>query len=89
VNLYRYDEVRVTQVDHLASVRFDRNEETTKNLCDKINEKVDAYANGDLRHATEVVSLLWEVSKKRRHTPLVPRAASTSVRLIPLVPSHH
>ena len=89
MNVYRYDEVRIIQVDHLASVRCDRNEKTTKNLCDKIDEKVDAYANGDPRHAVDALSLLWDVSKKRKHTAPAPRAASTSVRLTSLAPSHH
>ena len=60
-----------------------------RNLCDRIDEKVDAYANGDLGHAAEAVCLLWEVSKKRRHTGPVFRAASNSVRLTLLVSSRH
>ena len=82
----RYDEVRVIQVDHLASVRFGGNEETAKKLCDKIDEKVDAYASGDLPHAAEAVSLLWEVSKKSRHIVPVPQGANTSVSLAPQYP---
>lgn len=89
MNVYRYDEVRVIQVNHLASVRFGRNEETTRKLCDRIDEKVDVYANGDLRHAGDAVSLLWEVSKTRRHTTLVPQATTTSVRLTYLAFSYH
>lgn len=51
-------------INHLASVRFGVNEELTKDLCDKIDEKVDAYAAGELKYAADAMSLLWEVSKK-------------------------
>jgi len=64
MNAYRYDEIRTIQVNHLASVRFGADEGDTKNLCDKIDEKVDAYAGGNLGHAAEAVSLLWEASQK-------------------------
>lgn len=56
------------QINHLASARFGGEEGVTKKLCDKIDKKVDAYVAGDLKHATEAMSLLWEVSKKDRST---------------------
>lgn len=71
------------QVNHLASVRFGVNEETTKNLCDKIDEKVEAYATGDLKHAADAMSLLWEVSKKGRRPGPVPISQSTSASVRP------
>ena len=83
----RYDEVRTAQVDHLASVRFGVDEKITKNLCEKIDEKVDAYANGDLDHAAETMSLLWEVSKKDRHIVPATQTVGTSVRPPPLLSS--
>lgn len=70
------------QVKHLASVRFGVDEEVTKNLCEKIDEKVDAYANGVLNHAAEAMSLLWEASKTKRSGP-VPRGA-TGISVCPL-----
>ena len=85
-DVHRHDEVRVIQVDHLASVRLGENEEITKKLCDKIDEKIDAYGNGDLPHAAEAVSLLWEVSKKSRHMVSVPQGANISVSLAPQYP---
>ena len=50
-------------------------------LCDKIDEKVDAYVAGNLKHAAEAISLLWEASKKDRRTIPAPQSTSTSVRL--------
>lgn len=62
------------EVEHLARARFGVDEETTKRLCKEIDEKVGAYANGDLKYAAEVMSLLWEVSRKSEHlSPGPPR----------------
>ena len=82
LNVSRYDEIRDIQINHLASARFGVNEETTNNLCDAIDEKVDAYAMGDLKHAAEIVPLLWGAAKNRRgSTPApTPQTAGTSVR---------
>ena len=79
------------QINHLASARLGVNDEITKNLCDKIDEKVEAYAAGDLKHASDAMSLLWEVSKKgKRPAPLaIPASAGTSVRPLSVVPSRH
>lgn len=76
------------QINHLASIRFGVNEELTKTLCDKIDEKVDAYAAGDLNHAGDAMSLLWDVSKKGKRPAPVPihHIATTSVRPAPLHP---
>ena len=88
----RYDQVRTMQINHLASARFGVNDEHTNILCDKIDEKVDAYAAGDLKHAADAMSLLWEVSKKaRRPTPVsagLP-SATASVRPPPSPLSPH
>ena len=59
------------QVEHLAFSRFGVDEETTEILYKEIDEKVDAYTNGNLEHAAEVTSLLWKFSRKRTPIPLV------------------
>ena len=69
------------QINHLASVRFDGGEEIKKMLCDKIDEMVDAYVAGNMKHAAEAISLLWEVSKKDPRTIPAPKTSSTSVCL--------
>jgi hypothetical protein len=56
------------QINHLASVRFVGGDKVVKDLCDEIDEKVDAYASGDLKHAAGAISLLWEASKKSRQS---------------------
>ena len=78
------------QVDYLVSARsvwFGADDEMMKKLYEKIDEKVDAYASGDLEYAGEAMSLLWEVWRKRRKnspasilafTPSSSRPRSTS-----------
>lgn len=65
------------QIDHLAAVRFGGDEKATKNLCDRIDEKVDAYATGGLEHAAEAITLLWEASKKNKCSVPVPQSTSS------------
>ena len=48
---------------------FGREEKFAKDLCDKIDEKIDRYANGDLDHAVDVITLLWKLSKAGEHEP--------------------
>ena len=75
------------QINHLASARLGVNEEFTRNLCDKIDEKVDAYAAGDLKHAADAMSLLWEVSKKGKRPAPILQNTSAPVRTAHLLPS--
>ena len=71
-NAYRYEEVRITQVEHLVFSRFGVDKEATENLYKEIDEKIDAYASGNLEYAAEVISLLWKFSRKRGTIPLAP-----------------
>ena len=58
--------------NHLASTLYGKDEMFAKNLCCKIDEKIDCFANGDLDHAANVIALLWKLSKAGKHTPGVP-----------------
>ena len=51
-------------VNYLASVLYGQNEDSAKDLCGKIDEKIESYANGDLDHAANAMALLWERSKE-------------------------
>ena len=64
------------QINHLISVRIGGDEGITKKLCDQIDEKVDAYVAGDLKHAAGAMSLLWGASKKDKYSTPAPRSAS-------------
>ena len=64
-----YENVRTLYFDHLASMLSGKDEESAKVLCDKIDEKIDRYANGDLDHAVDVITLVWKFSKAGGHEP--------------------
>ena len=48
----------IAQISHLGSVWFGGDD-----LRERINEKVDSYANGESDHATGAMVLLWELSR--------------------------
>jgi len=37
---------------------------TTAKTRDNVNKKIDSFTEGDLDHATEIVSALWEIANK-------------------------
>lgn len=74
----KYDEARVMQINHLVSIPMRSDKNLTKQLCDKVDEKVDVYAAADLEHAAEAVSLLWEVSNNDECQPPEPKGSSKS-----------
>jgi len=93
----RYQEVRTVQVIHLASVWFRGGEESAERLGERIDEKVDSYANGELDHAMEAMTFLWELSRKGDESSVpspIPVLEATppvscSVCQLPLVSNYH
>jgi len=58
----RHDEIRSLYIDRLASVLVeDSTAETTHVSVDK---KIDSFVEGDLQHAAEILSALWEIASK-------------------------
>jgi len=55
----RYDEIRCLYVDQLASVWV--NNSTTEKIRASFRNKVDSFAQGELEHATEMLSTLWGI----------------------------
>ena len=58
--------------NHLASILYGKDEMSAMNLFCKIDEKIDRFANGELDHAANMITLLWKLSKAGKHTPGVP-----------------
>jgi len=72
-------------------------------LGERIDEKVDSYANGELDHAMEAMAFLWELSREVEEfsreeeessvsSPIPrpePAPASPLVCQLPLVSSYH
>jgi len=66
------------QAEHLVSVVSSADKESAKNMCDRIDERVDSYANGDLDRAVDAITLLWKLSKEgRRSSPVFPVATNS------------
>ena len=70
----RYDEIRTVQVTHLVSVWLSGGEES-KALHGKLDEKIDNYAAGELEHAAEAVSSIWDLSRKKEALSSISGAA--------------
>ena len=64
----RYQEVRTTQVSHLASAWFRGDEDVAKKIGEKVDKKIDGYVNGELDHAMETMALLWEFSRGKKNS---------------------
>ena len=58
----RYDEVRNIYLEQLEFVWMD--DSTTEPTRAKVGEKIDSFVEGDLEHATETLSALWEIANK-------------------------
>ncbi|KAF9645692.1 hypothetical protein BDM02DRAFT_471820 [Thelephora ganbajun] len=57
----RYDEIRNLCIEQLAFVLMEDSTETTRASVDK---KIDNFVEGDLEHASEMLSVLWEIANK-------------------------
>ena len=62
------------QVNHLLSIWLSGGEEEAKELHKKLDEKIDSYAAGELEHAAEAVSSIWDLARKDE--PLPPASKS-------------
>ena len=78
MNANRYEEVRSIQVNHLVSLWFGEDKECVEGLGERIDEKVDSYANGELDHAMEAMTLLWELLRGGESSPPIPEAPTSS-----------
>ena len=55
----RYDEMKNLYVNQLATVWI--NDSTTETTSASFDKKIDSFVKGDLEHATEMLSTLWEI----------------------------
>ena len=58
----RYDEIRSLYANQLASVWMEGS--TTEATRTSVDKKIDEFFEGDLEHATEALSALWEIVNK-------------------------
>jgi len=66
----RYDEIRSLYIDQLVSVWMNSSTAITTRI--NFNSNFDSFAKGELGHATEMLSTLWEVINRDEEikTPL-------------------
>jgi len=55
----RYDEIRSLYIDQLVSVWMNNSTAITTRIS--LNSKFNSFSKGELGHATEMLSKLWEV----------------------------
>lgn len=64
----RYDEIRAMQVDRLLSFLSSGTSKMSKTVHKNFDEKIESYAAGELNHARDAISLVWESSRHPRNT---------------------
>lgn len=57
----RYPEIRNIYVNQLAYAWVGDSADATRV---KVDQKIDSFAEGDLEHATEMLSALWKIANK-------------------------
>ena len=58
----RYDEIRSLYTDQLAFTWVE--DSTTEKTRASVDKMIDSFVEGDLEHATEILSALWEIANK-------------------------
>jgi len=58
----RYNEIRSLYIQQLAYAWIE--DSTMETTCTNVEEKVKSFAEGDLEHATDIISALWEIANK-------------------------
>ena len=82
----RYDQIRDLYTSQLASVLIRGDSiETTRASFDR---KIDSFTEGELEHATEMLSTLWRIVKKPGITAPSNSPATESVPALPSLVLH-
>ena len=64
----RYEDIRNLYINHLAHIWME--DSTPEATRVSVEEKVDCFAEGDLEHAGEILSGLWEIANKEEEPKL-------------------
>ena len=67
-----YEQIRIMHTHRLVSDLSRADEKSVKDMCEKIDEKIDRYSNGDLDYAVDAVTLLWKLSMAAGYPPPAP-----------------
>ena len=76
----RYDDIKMVCVPLLVSAL--RNDTPEKTIWTRLCEIIESHFKGDLRHATDTLSLLWKTANQGSRAPSAVASIGTpSVRL--------
>ena len=59
-------------MNHLLSVWLSGSEKESKPVREKLDEKLDSYGTGELEHAVDAISFIWEIANKEGPIPSAP-----------------
>lgn len=65
----RYSEIRTMQVNHLLNIWLSGSEKHSKAVREGLEQKIDDYAAGELDHAVDAMSSIWEISNEEGTIP--------------------
>lgn len=68
----RYNQIRTIQVNHLLNVWLSGDEKRSRAVREELEKKIDSYAAGELEHAVDAMSSIWEISNKEGPVSSVP-----------------
>lgn len=68
----RYTEIKTAQVNHLLAIWLSGSGEEPETVREKLDEKIDSYAAGELEHAVDVISSIWKISNQDKPVPSDP-----------------
>ena len=71
------------EVIHLLSIWLSGSGEESKAIRKKLDEKIDSYAAGELEHAEEAISSIWDLARKKEPLPPIPKGERESPKPTP------
>ena len=73
----RYEDIKNLYVERLAHIWME--DSTPEEIRISIEEKMDSFAEGDLEHAGEILSALWDVANEDKDEDAKPNAGALMV----------
>ena len=73
----RYEEIRSMQINRLLSVWLSGSEKSGE-IHKKLGEKIDSYAAGELEHAAEAISSIWDLAQTNEALPSIPKTKKSA-----------
>lgn len=69
-------------MNYLVNIWLSGSEEESRAVREGLEQKVDSYAAGELEHAVDAMSSIWEVSSKEGPVPSVTKSPSDILEIL-------